>query len=58
MRDEKRGNEVKELSIRKMRNILFKTYQWPPSCLPKDRKTLKQVLERMRKEHPVIKERY
>lgn len=40
------------MKVKEMKNLLFSTYQWPPSCIPKDGQKLKKILQKMRKLHP------
>lgn len=40
------------LTIKQMKDLLFKVYQWPPSCIPNDRRKLERLVERMREKHP------
>lgn len=46
---------VEEMGKKEIREVLFKHYQWPPSCMPKDIDQLRKVLKDCRKRHPQIK---
>lgn len=49
---------VEELTKKELKEILFRTYQWPPSSLKKDVDRLRDILRKARRLQPDVEEKY